>query len=827
MRCTQPGCTGMIEDGYCNVCGMPAPQPPAAPPSFAARANAPCPAPRPAPQRKTPSRRPVQQPAAPRPAPAPAPQPAPRPASQSGVPGAVPTLRVTGPCQMPGCPGHIVDGYCDTCGAPAGSTAPQPTSGTTSAMIGTIDLGSARVGTGATRIHQGSRNMEGHLGAGLTTIPPEPLVDPESAILKNPEVPEDRRFCPHCGAEVGRSSKDSPGRVEGYCPSCRKPYSFTPKLSPGDVVAGQYEVRGCLAHGGMGWIYLAQDRNVSNRWVVLKGLLNAGDEASMQAAMTEQRFLAQIQHPLIVEIYNFVTHEGGAYIVMEFVGGRSLKQILKARMADAGGKYNPFPVDQALAYILEILPAFSYLHARGLLYCDFKPDNLMHVEDSVKLIDMGGVRRIDDDESVIFGTVGFQAPEVPTQGCSVASDIFTIGRTLLICCAEVKGYQTTYATTLPPLDQIPVFLKYDSTYRLIAKACAADPADRFSSVEELRRQMTGVLREVVSVAHNTAATTSAPSDLFDPPTVVGDAFTWKHLPRLKHDLADPALVMLASMDPAMTTQQRYLALLNSPTKTLEVQLALCMAAIELGATDTITATINDILARDPWEWRAAWIEGLAGLNTGNWSQAQSCFNAVYGQVPGELAPKFALAVACEMGGILDLAEELYKVCVMTDGAYAAGAGFGLARVRAKRRDAAGNIIDLGAVLEALDLVPATSGGWSQSRLLAASYLTSSGKGIPDLTRAYDAIHQASTSTEDRLRLELDIFRKALPLASVASSKAARNRTVPTIGNVPVTKTDLRSTIESILRQQAGLELDPQKRVALIDQANSLRKWTVI
>ena len=789
MRCTQPGCGGTIQDGYCNVCGMPA----------ARSAQFPPPGRSPAPLEPTP------------------------------VPGGAPSMTVTGPCQMPGCHGHIVDGYCDMCGAPAGSTAPAPTPTTAIASkIGTVSLGSARVGTGAVRVQPlSARSTADHLGAGYTTIPPEPPVDPESAILANPEVPEDRRFCPHCGAEVGRSSDGVPGRVEGYCPSCRKPYSFTPKLSPGDVVAGQYEVRGCLAHGGMGWIYLAQDRNVSNRWVVLKGLLNAGDESSMQAAMAEQRFLAQIQHPLIVEIYNFVTHEGGAYIVMEFVGGRSLKQILKDRMAEKGGNYNPLPIDQALAYILEILPAFSYLHSRGLLYCDFKPDNLMHVEDSVKLIDMGGVRRIDDDESVIFGTVGFQAPEVATQGCSVASDIFTIGRTLLICCAEVKGYQSTYATTLPPLDQIPIFTQYDSTYRLIAKACAPDPADRFSSVDELRHQMTGVLREVVSSTRTSAATTSAPSDLFDPPTVVGDAFTWKHLPRLKHDPTDPALVMLASMDPTMTTRQRYQALLNSPTKTLEVQVALCMAAIELGANDTITATINDILARDPWEWRAAWIEGLAALNTGSWAQAQSCFNAVYGQVPGELAPKFALAVACEMGGVLDVAEQLYQVCVMTDGAYVAGAGFGLARVRAKRRDPQGNVFDLGSVLAALDLVPITSGGWSQSRLLAASYLTSSGKGLPDLTKAYEAVHAASTSTEERLRLELEIFRKALRLAAYPNMKAARNHTVATIGDVRVTRTDLRSKIESILRQQAGLELDPRKRVALIDQANSMRKWTVI
>ena len=58
------------------------------------------------------------------------------------------------------------------------------------------------------------------------------------------------------------------------------------------------------------------------------------------------------------------------YIVMEYVGGTSLKQLLKARMREAGGAYNPLPVDQAIAYVLEVLPAFSYLHDLDLVYCD-------------------------------------------------------------------------------------------------------------------------------------------------------------------------------------------------------------------------------------------------------------------------------------------------------------------------------------------------------------------------------------------------------------------------------------------------------------------------
>ena len=195
-------------------------------------------------------------------------------------------------------------------------------------------------------------------------------------------------------------------------------------------MANQYEVAGCLAHGGLGWIYLAKDHNVSDRWVVLKGLLNTGDKDALAVAIVEKQFLAQVEHPLIVEIYNFVTHDDAGYIVMEYVGGTSLKQILKDRMRANNGRFDPLPGDQALAYILEILPAFSYLHDLGLIYCDFKPDNLIQIGDAVKLIDLGGVRRIDDEESAIYGTVGYQAPEVAQVGPTVASDIYTIGRTL-------------------------------------------------------------------------------------------------------------------------------------------------------------------------------------------------------------------------------------------------------------------------------------------------------------------------------------------------------------------------------------------------------------
>ena len=167
------------------------------------------------------------------------------------------------------------------------------------------------------------------------SVPPVPRPDPRAAVLTDPEVPERKRCCSRteCGAPVGRSRGERPGRTEGFCTKCGHPYSFTPKLRAGDIVRGQYEVVGCLAHGGLGWIYLAVDRAVSDRWVVLKGLLDTGDEDALAAAVSERRFLAEIEHSNIVRIYNFVEHLDprtgtlDGYIVMEYVGGKSLKDI--------------------------------------------------------------------------------------------------------------------------------------------------------------------------------------------------------------------------------------------------------------------------------------------------------------------------------------------------------------------------------------------------------------------------------------------------------------------------------------------------------------------
>ncbi|WP_299527527.1 tetratricopeptide repeat protein [uncultured Streptomyces sp.] len=452
-------------------------------------------------------------------------------------------------CQRPSCEGRYEDMgggelYCDTCGlapvvSPTGMVGSPPTgiagghraassrstgshpsqrsarssrsAGSRRSVSGRLSRslsGSAAGRSVSVRSSGASTGTtgRGRLGAGLVLVPDVPRPDPRTAVMENPEVPERKRFCSRsdCGAPVGRSRGDRPGRTEGFCTKCGHPYSFVPKLTGGDVVHGQYEVAGCLAHGGLGWVYLAVDRAVADRWVVLKGLLDTGDQDAMAAAISERRFLAEIEHSNIVRIYNFVEHLDqrtgslDGYIVMEYVGGKALKEIANDRRTP-DGRRDPLPVEQACAYGIEALEALGHLHSRNLLYCDFKVDNAIQTEDQLKLIDMGAVRRMDDEESAIYGTVGYQAPEVAEVGPSVASDLYTVARTLAVLTFDFQGYTNVFVDSLPDPDNIEVFRTYESFYRLLVRATDPDPARRFASAAEMAEQLTGVLREVVAL----------------------------------------------------------------------------------------------------------------------------------------------------------------------------------------------------------------------------------------------------------------------------------------------------------------------------------------
>jgi len=787
-QCTRPGCGGTIDGGYCTVCGL-------------------------------------------------AETPAPVPSSVS----------LAGPatCTRPGCGGTIDGGYCTVCGLAAASGVASATARDQGSIPGSAAT-STTTGIRGTHTSTG-RSSRGNLGAGLVEIPPVPAHDPASAILADPQVAESQRFCSKCEQPVGRARDGQPGLADGFCPNCGTPFSFTPKLQPGDLLGGQYEVLGCLAHGGLGWIYLARDHNVSDSWRVLKGLLNTGDADAMAAAVAERQFLAAVDHPNIVRIYNFVQHtdrrtgDTAGYIVMEYVGGRSLRQIL----LDERNAGRSVPVEHALAYALEVLHAFGYLHSLGLVYCDFKPDNVLQSEEMLKLIDMGGVRRIDDVDSPIYGTVGYQAPEIESEGPSPSSDLYTVGRALAVLTFEFTGYTSTYKHTLPDPATVPLLAQQESFYRLVRRATDPDPRRRFASAGEMAEQLTGVLREVLASGDRQPRPSF--SLLFSPELqAVGadvgdiDGTGWTTaieaqpstaaiatgLPVPQVNITDPAagyLATLSTLDPRQLTAALSAAVRGEAgtppgvAESAETRLALARALIATGDLDQAATTLTELAAGEHADdWRITWYHGLHELAAGKPGAAQAEFDAVYGELPGELAPQLALGFATEAAGDLPTASRYFERVWTVDRSHVSAA-FGLARSRLARYDRPGAVAALAAV-------PPTSSQYVTAQITAVRvHLTRVGHDqlTPgDLREAADRLDRLTLDAARREYLRSEILRAAL-VAVTAGRTVGDDRL---LGCEP-SEHPLRSGLEQSYRALARMAPDQAQRIALVDRANEVRPRT--
>ncbi|WP_155984716.1 serine/threonine-protein kinase [Saccharomonospora piscinae] len=730
------------------------------------------------------------------------------------------------------------------------SVLPQSTSGPISGTgrgsgTGTGTGSGTGTGTGSypgrPRRTSSRRSRRGRLGAGLVDVPQVPYRDPAEAVLTDPVVSEDKRYCSNCKAKVGRGRDGTPGTPEGRCGECGTPYSFVPKLRAHEVVGGQYEVLGALAYGGLGWIYLAKDHNVSGRWVVLKGLINTGDATAVAAAVNETKFLAEVEHPNIVKIYNFVQHPdpdtGNAvgYIVMEYVGGQSLRQ-LALEHHRASGRAEPLPIGQVIAYGLEILPALGYLHNQNLLYCDLKPDNVIQTHEQLKLIDLGAVRRLDDYESPLFFTSGYSAPELPTQGASVASDLFTVGRTLAVLSFEFTGYTSKYKTTLPGRDEVPLFQLFDSYYRFLRRSTHAEPDRRFVSAEDMADQLTGVLREIMALG--TGKARPGASTVFGPETntfgvdlVVPERGGRVPLPE-PHDVVaglpipqvdtdDPGAGVLATLLSA-GPQTAIAALVNAPRESIEVRLRIVRARIELGELAEAhrqlqAAQYLAIKSGFPHDWRVDWYKGLIELAGGRARVAHVAFDAVYDELPGEIAPKLALAVSAEAVGDYFKAARLYELVWRTDRSYVSAA-FGLARVylaQGGRQSA----------IEVLESVPQASTHHVAAQVAAIKIKTRFVEGQlseADLVRAAQQLDRLSLDVERRTRLTAEVLEAGFDWVREGGQAGPG----ATILGCALTERDLRFGLERCYRTLARLAGDAAARIALVDRANAVRPRTL-
>ena len=318
-----------------------------------------------------------------------------------------------------------------------------------------------------------------------------------------------------------------PGRTEGYCTKCGHPYSFTPKLRAGDVVHGQYEVVGCLAHGGLGWIYLAIDRAVSDRWVVLKGLLDTGDEDALAAALVRAALPRRDRAPqhradLQLRRAPRPAHRHPRRLHRHGVHRRQVPQGHRQRAARpataagaaAGGAGRRVRASRRWT-------RSATCTAAGCCTATSRWTTRSRPRTSSKLIDLGAVRRMDDVASAIYGTVGYQAPEV--------AEVGPVGRLRPVHGRPHAGradlrlpglHQRLRRQPAGPASNIEVFARYESFYRLLVRATDPDPASGSPPPQEMADQLTGVLREIVAL--QTGRPRPALSTLFGPELRVVD-----------------------------------------------------------------------------------------------------------------------------------------------------------------------------------------------------------------------------------------------------------------------------------------------------------------
>jgi serine/threonine-protein kinase PknG len=476
---------------------------------------------------------------------------------------------------------------------------------------------------------------------------------------------------------------------------------------------------------------------------------------------------------------------------------------------------------------------------------------VIQAEEQLKLIDMGGVRRFDSD-GAIYGTVGYQAPEIETEGPSPSSDLYTVGRALAVLTFDFPGYQGEYKYRLP--DSVPLLNEQESFARALRKATHPDPAQRFQSAGEMAEQLTGVLREVLAMGDRHPR--PAFSQVFSPepraagtdlaPRRNGTAVTVAMpsatdvaaaLPVPLVDGTDPAAGYLATLG-GLEAGQQVDALMAAVgggagvpadvAQSAETRLALARAFIMAGNPDGAAAYLAELAAEEPGDWRIAWYNGLRELAGGRADVAEAAFGTVFDELPGELAPKLALAFAAEAAGDMTAARRDYQVVWTVDRSYISAA-FGLARACVATGDRPGAVA-------ALASVPDTSSQHAAAQIAAVRLLVSGGDGVSsdDLWQAGGRLGRLSLDDMRREQLTVEILHAALSWVGNGQPSGGAQPGGPrvTAGDGRILGCEpneraLRFGLERGYRALAILTPDAARRVELVDMANKIRPrtWT--
>jgi serine/threonine-protein kinase len=261
-------------------------------------------------------------------------------------------------------------------------------------------------------------------------------------------------------------------------------------VNPSDVIEQRYRLERLLGTGGMSEVWLAEDTRLNRRVAVkiLRDSLANRDDELVDTLLQEARVVARLQHPNVVAVYDFGTHEGHHFLVMEYVAGASVRQLLETqgRLSEA----------EAVRYGVHTAAALQYAHEQNVIHCDVKPENILVNEQGVaKVADFGVAESVSrtlapEQMREVLGTIAYLAPEViQGSGADARSDVYSLALTIYETVAGRLPFTGTTPAALagqrlgspaPPLRTFAM----DASPELesvLARALAISPQDRYQS----------------------------------------------------------------------------------------------------------------------------------------------------------------------------------------------------------------------------------------------------------------------------------------------------------------------------------------------------------
>ena len=273
-------------------------------------------------------------------------------------------------------------------------------------------------------------------------------------------------------------------------------------LSKGQKVNERYEIVKSIGEGGMANVYLAQDSILDRKVAVkvLRGDLSA-DDKFIRRFQREAQSVSNLSHQNIVEVYDVCEEDGNHYIVMEYIEGKTLKQLLKKR--------ETLTLTEVIDIMTQLTDGIAHAHESYIIHRDIKPQNIM-IEDNglIKITDFGIAMALNATQltqtNSVMGSVHYLPPEQASgKGATIKSDIYSLGilmYELLTGNVPFKGDNAVEIALKHMKDKIPSIRKQNpaipqSVENILLKAAAKNPRNRYNSAKEMHEDFVHCLEE--------------------------------------------------------------------------------------------------------------------------------------------------------------------------------------------------------------------------------------------------------------------------------------------------------------------------------------------